>query len=422
MKNLKNQIMFWAAVMFVLIYFRMPAYGAEINAATTKQSTEDVTTTQTGNGTIKVEKTKISKLIFIKNSMKIYWSKAKNATGYNVLKSSTKNGKYDVIARDIRSCYYCDKNVKSGIKYYYKIQSVNTKSDSTVCSGSKKCRTLNKPDINLKTDKGVHYISWKKSSTADGYEIRISSARKGSYSVLKEVTSNKYQSYNLIKKGKKYYKVVPYYNVNGKRIYGQPYNTKKVNITKVQLPVKYICQYPNLPTGCEATALTMALNYHGFYVSKETVAGNYMPKVSVPGDFYNNFLGNPFSSSGLGIYAPGLAKTANNYLAGQNTKLRAYNITGVSVSKICKYVATGHPVCIWTTYDLNTNPKVTSTWTIKGKTYYWKSNEHCMTVIGYNKKKDTLIIANPASGIKEYSKSLIKKRNKQYSRMAVVIK
>lgn len=45
-----------------------------------------------------------------------------------------------------------------------------------------------------------------------------------------------------------------------------------------------------------------------------------------------------------------------------------------------------------------------------------------MTVIGFDKKKDTLIIANPVDGIKEYSRKLIEKRNKQYNRMAVVIK
>ena len=425
MKNFHNQILFLTTVMFVMLYSnRVPAYGMNINAVTTSQSTNDVTTTQNNDVTVRVGKTEISKLIFQKNNIKIYWNKADNATGYNVLKSNTKNGTYEVIAKDIRNCYYCDTKVKGGAKYYYKIQSINTKFDGMIYSDSesKECITLYKPSISLKTEKGVYYLSWKSSSTADGYEIRISSGKKGSYSVLKRVTANKYQSYNLIKKGRKYYKVVPYYNVNGKKIYGQPYKTKKIQITKVKLPVKYICQYPNLPTGCEATALTMALNYHGFNVSKETVAGNYMPRVAIPGDFYNNFPGNPFSSSGLGIYAPGLTRTANNYLTGQNTKLRAYNITGASISKICKYVATGHPVCIWTTYYLNSSPRVTSSWSINGKTYYWKSNEHCMTVIGFNKKKGTLIIANPASGIKEYSKSLINKRNKQYSRMAVIIK
>lgn len=200
------------------------------------------------------------------------------------------------------------------------------------------------------------------------------------------------------------------------------YKKAKKDVMHIELPVKYICQYPELPTGCEATALTMVLNYYGFDIDKETIADKYMEKQNYPGDFYNYFVGDPFTNTGLGIYAPGLVNTANAYLEMVNTEMEAYDISGVSISEICNHVEKGHPVCIWTTYDIDRDPVVTSKWTIKGKEYRWKKNEHCMVVIGFDKEKDTLIIANPASGITEYSREIIEKRNDQFDRMAMIIK
>lgn len=427
MKNLKCAIFSTAIAMVIMLGTAVVKAQEMTQPVTTTmpQTTQSQTTPQqttSAKSEVKPEKAQIQKLVHKGNNIRIYWTKAKNATDYNVLRSNEKNGSYIIVAKNIKGTYFRDNSIVAGKKYYYKIQSVNKDTKYMSYSKVKKCKTLKTPKISLKKEKGVYYLSWKAASTADGYVIYASSTKKGKYSVIDRVATNQYKSYKLISQGKKYYKIKPYYIVNGKTKYGQKYSRKKINITKVQLPVKYICQYPKLPTGCEATALTMVLNYHGFGVSKETIASSYMPKTSRPGDFYNCFVGDPFLSTGLGIYAPGITNTANNYLIKQNTSLRAYDVTGIGISKICEYVATGHPVCIWTTYNLNTSPKVTSTWTINGRTYYWKSNEHCMTVIGFNKKKDTLIIANPAEGIWEYSRKLIEKRNKQYNGMAVVMK
>lgn len=191
--------------------------------------------------------------------------------------------------------------------------------------------------------------------------------------------------------------------------------------TRLKLPIKYICQYPEMPTGCEATALTMVLNYLGFDVEKETIAADYVKKTDYPGDFIHYFMGDPFSEKGYGMYSPALTNTANDFLESRNSDLKAYDITGEGMDKICEYVSRGMPVCIWTTYYLERDPKVTKEYTLNGKDYQWKSNEHCMVVIGYDLEKDTLILANPAEEIKEYPRNLIEKRNRQFDEMAVVI-
>ena len=52
------------------------------------------------------------------------------------------------------------------------------------------------------------------------------------------------------------------------------------NSTGTQLTdFEIIEQYPELPTGCEITAMTMVLNYYGYNVDKVTMALDYMPKV-----------------------------------------------------------------------------------------------------------------------------------------------
>lgn len=222
--------------------------------------------------------------------------------------------------------------------------------------------------------------------------------------------------------------------VSGKTNAKETYEVKKiekkvekkdvmVNKNQVELKVEYISQYPELPTGCEATALTMALSYRGFPIAKEDIARNYMDKTDYPGDFIHYYVGDPFTETGLGIYAPGLSRTANNYLKTQNTQYKAFDISGTSFDKLFDYIRQGNPVIIWTTYHLERDPKESSAYTLDdGKTYTWKSNEHCMVLIGFDLEADTVTIANPAIGIVRYPQKLIEKRYNQFERMAVVIK
>lgn len=60
-----------------------------------------------------------------------------------------------------------------------------------------------------------------------------------------------------------------------------------------------IYQEPELPTGCEVTALAMILNYYDFDVDKVTLATEYLPCI-ITDDYYgldmdNYFIGDPTS-------------------------------------------------------------------------------------------------------------------------------
>lgn len=82
-----------------------------------------------------------------------------------------------------------------------------------------------------------------------------------------------------------------------------------------------ILQNPELPTGCESVALTMVLKYLGFDLEKTTIADDYL--VFADRNFAMGYIGNPHTEDGAGIFAPGLVKTANNFLEAQESEKEA---------------------------------------------------------------------------------------------------
>ena len=70
-----------------------------------------------------------------------------------------------------------------------------------------------------------------------------------------------------------------------------------------QLDVPIISQYPELPTGCEITSLTILLNYLGYNIDKTTLAKNYLNYTySTSITFSDAFIGSPFNNDGYGCF------------------------------------------------------------------------------------------------------------------------
>ncbi len=189
------------------------------------------------------------------------------------------------------------------------------------------------------------------------------------------------------------------------------------NLSKkqVKLDVKYVPQNPELPTGCEITALTTVLNYYGYNVSKTEMADNYLEKsVNGLGDFWEVFVGNP-RKNGFGCYAKPIVKAANKYLATQNSEYMAYNYSGAEFEDLLKTVESGTPVIIWSTmYGRKTRdllePYSTAKWTVGGKTIQWIAPEHCMVLIGYDIDRNIAVMSDPQRGIVEYNLETVKAR------------
>lgn len=105
-----------------------------------------------------------------------------------------------------------------------------------------------------------------------------------------------------------------------------------------KLNVPLIPQRPELPTGCEITAVTMMLQYLGAKVDKVQLA-HEMPYNSQ--NCNEGFVGDPFTDDGNSIYPPALIDLVTKY-AGSATDL-----TGADLKALKRQIDRGHPVVIW---------------------------------------------------------------------------
>jgi len=119
--------------------------------------------------------------------------------------------------------------------------------------------------------------------------------------------------------------------------------------------VPLIAQRPELPNGCEITAVTMMMQYAGAKVDKMEMARE-MPRSSNPNYGY---IGQPWDSTGITIFPPALMNLVEQYTG------TAKNLTGQNFDAIKYQINIGHPVVTWNT--------------LYGFPY------HALTVTGYDK-------------------------------------
>lgn len=106
-----------------------------------------------------------------------------------------------------------------------------------------------------------------------------------------------------------------------------------------RLNVPLIKQRPELPNGCEITAVTMMVNYAGNPVSKMKLAAE-MPRH--PSNPNLGYIGNP-AGDGITIFPPALMKLVNKYTGN------AKNLTGLNLDALYYQLDLGHPVVTWNT-------------------------------------------------------------------------
>lgn len=191
-----------------------------------------------------------------------------------------------------------------------------------------------------------------------------------------------------------------------------------------------VYQNPELPTGCEITAMDMVLQYYGFDIDKVTLAKEYMPTISYgsyrndenvvdKSDMNNYFIGDPETVMGY-IAGTGAVQTAaNNYLEETDSDLRAYDITGVSLSEIYEYVADDTPVVVWVTIGMVDRTEIKYYYVDYTNYIEWTYNDHGAILIGYD--DSTVTIADPIDGIVEYDKEQFESVFESRGNMAVIL-
>lgn len=171
-----------------------------------------------------------------------------------------------------------------------------------------------------------------------------------------------------------------------------------------KMEVECILQYPELPTGCEITSLTMLLQYYGFDVDKETMVDDYLP-CSFDSEKYtldDAYIGSPYDSNGYGCYASVLEKTANDYLKDEKSELKAMDVTGSSQEEILTYISSGYPVVMWETVWLSPGEETYGWTTEDGREVVWNNMEHCVLLRGYDLENNIAYVCDPERGDVEY--------------------
>lgn len=174
-----------------------------------------------------------------------------------------------------------------------------------------------------------------------------------------------------------------------------------------------IFQMPELPTGCEITALTMVLNYYGMEADKVEMATKYLPTQELnlyygsDGRLYGNdlnqyFIGNPTTENGYVFGTGAIVTAANAYLQDQGSDLTAVDYTGADVDTLYEIVSQDIPVVVWVTISMTDRGETEGWYTRSGEYVDWSTYDHGAVLIGYT--QDTVTIADPISGKMEYSR------------------
>lgn len=183
-------------------------------------------------------------------------------------------------------------------------------------------------------------------------------------------------------------------------------------------------QYPELPTGCEATSLAMLLNWGEVKVSKYDVV-DALPKGEkvrlIDGKWLganpnDEFVGNPYSDDGsFGVFEGPILKTIEMIAPS-----RGVNLTGLEFEDLLDIVRTGKAVMAWTTIKQK-QTYLSKTWTDKnGQTIDWYCNEHAVVITGFD--ADNVIVNDPYTGkVEHYKRDLFEFNYKSMGKRAVTL-
>ncbi len=196
-----------------------------------------------------------------------------------------------------------------------------------------------------------------------------------------------------------------------------------------EFPIIY--QMPELPTGCEITALTMVLHYYGFSVDKTEMAARYLPTLPSEGTYYGAdgllygndlnqyFLGDPATEYGITCGTGAIITAADSYLADCGSLMTAEDGTGSSPEELYELVSEDIPVVVWCTIDMH-DRVVEGGWYTESGTYVdWGMYDHGAVLIGYD--SETVTIADPLAGEAEYDREQFEKVYEERGSQCVVL-
>lgn len=159
------------------------------------------------------------------NVMTLKWKKVSDADGYQIFRSTKKNGAYDLVGTVTgeKTVKYKDKNLSYGKTYYYKVRAYRSKGKQTETgslTGAKKTWTLKKAVVTKAVPSGQKVeLAWNEVAKAKGYSVYRSENKAGKFQKIGSVASGSTVKYTdkTVELGKTYYyKVAADYSITGK--------------------------------------------------------------------------------------------------------------------------------------------------------------------------------------------------------------
>ncbi len=202
--------------------------------------------------------------------------------------------------------------------------------------------------------------------------------------------------------------------------------SSEVSYTSKKIDVPIICQYPELPTGCESTAAVMVLQYYGVDITATRFAQEWLEcddsfywldNVLYGPDPDEVFAGTPFSKSSYGCFATPIVNAVND----NSLDCTAEKITDMSLEELCtEYINNNKPILIWATMGMKESQKGRSWILPDGSEYNWIAGEHCLVLLGYD--EDYYFLNDPQTGeLSSYKKELVENRFEELGSQAVYI-
>ncbi|MFF2157316.1 C39 family peptidase [Paenibacillus chitinolyticus] len=192
----------------------------------------------------------------------------------------------------------------------------------------------------------------------------------------------------------------------------------------VYINVPLIRQLPELPRGCEVTALASLLQFAGVPVDKMTLAAEirkdptpYSEKNGVIsfGSPHRGFVGDmySFNNPGFGVYHGPVFELAERYLPE-----RVVDLTGTEFEDVLHFVGTGTPVWIISNVTFRKlEPYHFQTWMTPDGPIWVTKKEHSVVIVGYD--EDYIYIRDPHNKTGRVAKQPFKEAWEQMGRQAI---
>lgn len=160
------------------------------------------------------------------NSIVISWGKVSQAVGYEVYRATSKKGEFTLLS-ECSTNQYIDKDVRTGITYYYLVKTVDKEDGKKITSEAsevvEQSLSLAQPVLGIGEliSSNTLHIEWWKTEGVDGYQLYRATSMDGDYELIKETLKISYQDAGLQANTVYYYKVRAYKKWENETVYSK---------------------------------------------------------------------------------------------------------------------------------------------------------------------------------------------------------